>query len=160
MRNRFSLMVVICTLASLWALSSAVAVDTTTSGGQLTDQEMIFRASKLNGLNVFNRADTKQKLGSLDDMIIDAHTGHVMYGIVSTGIGGKYLPVPWQAFLLQEDRDNHKFWLTLNKNSDDLKTAPSFDRNAWPNFSDQHWKESVDHFFGVRTVARPPHMER
>jgi hypothetical protein len=43
----------------------------------------------------------------------------------------------------------------LNKTENDLVNAPTFDKNNMPNFTDANWKNTVDNFFGVRTVARP-----
>jgi sporulation protein YlmC with PRC-barrel domain len=125
------------------------------ASGQLTHNEMVFRSSALEKMNVFNRDDNSKKLGSLDDLIIDAHTGTVFYGILDTGIGGKHIPVPWTVLQLQEETKNHKSWLTLNKTSDDLRNAPTFDKKHRPDFTSADWKDSVDRFFGVRTAARP-----
>lgn len=52
-------------------------------------------------------------------------------GIV--GIGDKYFAVPWEA--LQLDLSKKKIMLDVSKK--DLKQAPGFDKNNWPNLSEQ-----------------------
>ncbi len=108
------------------------ASGTSTSGGALTENEMIFRSSTLSDLPVYNRDNPNVKLGSLDNLIIDARTGHVCYGILSTGmIGGKLIPVPWMAVLLNKTVGKDKYWLTLNKTKDELASArPSTRRSG------------------------------
>jgi sporulation protein YlmC with PRC-barrel domain len=154
MRNRLWLLLVAGLLAASWS-GGAWAVDQSTDAGKLTTNEMIFKSTELGKLNVFNRADTDLKLGHLSDLMIDSHKGQVLYGILDTGIGGKYVIVPWNALQLQEDTANKKSWLTLSKTSEELKGAPAFDKSEPPDFASAKWRGQVDEFFGVRTVARP-----
>jgi len=128
--------------------------------GQLTTNDMIFRSSNLSGMKVYNRSDETLKLGSISDMIVDAHTGQVLYGILDTGFGGTLIAAPWSAFQLKGDVKNNKSWLTLNKTSDELKNAPTVDKNHMPDFTEMKWRQTVDDFFGVRTLARPPETNR
>jgi len=44
------------------------------------------------------------------------------------GIGDKYFAVPWEA--LQLDQTNKKLLLDVHKK--ELKDAPGFDKNNWP----------------------------
>ena len=46
------------------------------------------------------------------------------------GIGDKYFAVPWDA--LQLDQTNKKLLLDVHKK--ELKNAPGFDKNNWPDF--------------------------
>lgn len=128
--------------------------------GQLTTNETIFRSSDLRGMKVYNRIDETLKLGNLSDLIVDAHTGQVLYGILDTGIIGKSIPGPWNAYQLKKDVNSHKSWLTLNKSSDDLKNAPAVDKDHMPDFTDAKWSQTVDNFFGVRTMTRLPETNR
>jgi hypothetical protein len=117
---------------------------------------LIFRASTLSDLDVRNQSDVHQKLGSLDNLLIQADSGEVLYGILDTGVGGKLIPIPWNATRLFQWTSNNKFFLTINKNSNDLAGAPSFDKKHLPDFTSTQWKEGVDKFFGVRMVAHAP----
>ena len=51
---------------------------------------------------------------------------------------------------------NNKSSLTLNKTSEELKNAPTIDKNHMPDFTEMKWKQTVDDFFGVRTLTRQP----
>jgi hypothetical protein len=154
MKARTCIVLGLAAVVAVWAAGSVLAVDPASSG-TLGTNAMIFRSTQLEGLNVYNRANTDAKLGHLSDLIIDAHTGRVLYGILDTGIGGKYIPVPWSGFQVQEDAQARKSWLTLNKTSDELKNSPTYDKNSPPDFVNSDWRNTVDRFFGVRTVARP-----
>lgn len=121
--------------------------------GTLPVSQMIVQSSRLSDLKVYNRKDANQKLGSITNLIINVSTGHVLYGIVDTGIGGKNVPVPWNAFLLVRGEGRDRLWLTLDKSSDDMKLAPSVERKQEVNVA--QYGRSADEFFGVRTAARP-----
>ena len=154
MYRRFVILLVASLWAALWS-RGVLADGVSSDAGTLTTNEMIFKSTELEKLNVFNRADSDLKLGHLSSLLIDSHTRRVLYGILDTGIGGNYYIVPWNAFQLQENTNSNKSWLTLAKTSDELKTAPMFDKSKSPDFASVQWKEQVDNFFGVRTVSRP-----
>ncbi len=128
--------------------------------GHRSTNEMVFESSQLTRMNVFDRSDTSKKLGKLDDLIIDAHASHVLYGILDTGVGGRNVLVPWSAFQLQETTDRNKDSLTLNKTPDQLANAPAFDKKHWPDFSDSTWQRQVYDFYGVRMAERPQESPR
>jgi sporulation protein YlmC with PRC-barrel domain len=125
--------------------------------GHLAPEQMIFASSKLIGMNVYN--DQNHKLGKLDDIIIDTREGHVFCAILDTGMRGKDIPTPWNAFRLEKQQDADRYWLVLNKTPEQLANAPTLDRNHWPNFADAQWQQSVDQFFGVRVATRPGQTE-
>lgn len=123
--------------------------------GQLSVSQLIFESSKLSDLNVYNRNDNSMKLGNLDDLIVNAHSGTVQYAVLDTGVGGKKIAVPWDALLMQKEQNKDKYWLTLNKTSDDLKGAPTFNKDQIAQVNDPQWQQTVDQFFGVRMATRP-----
>lgn len=158
MRNRFVLALASCALAS-FLFGSAMAqqaghtghMTTTPTESQTTlSKELPFKSSDLSSLSVFN--SKSEKLGSLDNLIIDAHTGQVLFGILDTGIGGNKIPVPWSAVRLAK-RDNN-FVLLLNMDKGQLASAPTFSDRNMSVLTDAQWRQSVDKFFGVRTAAR------
>ena len=79
----------------------------------------------------------------------------MLFGVLDTGFGGKLIPVPWNVLQLQADAKTQKSWLTLNKTSDELKNSPTIEKNSAVDMTDAKWLQSLDTFFGVRTVARP-----
>jgi hypothetical protein len=139
-------------LLCVWSLK-AVADDVRGTSQQTTQTEKsaIFDSKHLANMHAYNGQN--ENLGKVDDLIVDAHTGQVLYGILDTGLFGKNVPVPWQAFQMR--MTDNRYWYFLNKSKNDLANAPTFSRSQWPNFTDVQWKKSVDDFFGVHTVARP-----
>ena len=108
---------------------------------------MIFRSTELSGMNVYNRADTTLKLGSLENLVVNAHTGQVLFGVLDTGFGGKLIPVPWNALRLQTDATTQKSSLMLHKTSDELQNSPTIEKNSVVDITDAKWLQSLDTFF-------------
>jgi sporulation protein YlmC with PRC-barrel domain len=140
----------------LWADQGTRADDT--AGRHLTRAQMIFESNRLAKLNVFGSQN--EKVGSLQNLIIDAHDGLVLYGILDTGVGGKLVPVPWNAFRLEKVVDKDEYSLALNMTKDKLANSPTFDKDRWPDFTSDDWKRTVSSFFNVRVAARPPAEHR
>ena len=94
------------------------------------DKSGVLKASDLLGMNV-EGIDGK-KLGDIKDLVIDPEEGAVEYAVLEfggfAGIGDKYFAVPWEALHL--DHTNKKLSLDVHKK--DLKNAPGFDKNNWP----------------------------
>jgi len=145
-----ALAVAVLSSAGAWAADNVSG-----QSGKLTEREMIFQSSKLSDLDVFNRDDAQKKLGNLDNLIIDARNGQVQFGILDTGVGGKKIPVPWNALRLNMSTQDNRYWLTLNKTQEELANAPTFDKSQMPDFSSPEWRRSVETFFGVRLAAKP-----
>jgi len=97
------------------------------------DKSGVLKASDLIGMNVHG-TDGK-KLGDIKDLVIDPEEGGVEYAVLEfggfAGVGDKYFAVPWEA--LQLDQTNKKLSLDVHKK--DLKNAPGFDKNNWPDLS-------------------------
>jgi sporulation protein YlmC with PRC-barrel domain len=103
--------------------------------GEARDRSGVLKASDLIGTKV-EGVDGKN-LGSIKDLVIDPESGDIQYAVLDfggfAGIGDKYFAVPWQA--LQRDQDKKRLALDLHKK--DLKDAPGFDKNNWPDLSEQ-----------------------
>lgn len=155
MNNHIRMIVAASAIATVFAVGGALAADLSGGATAANENQMIFLSSKLSDLNVYNRDNHNSKLGNLDDLIINAHTGKVLYGILDTGFGGKLVPVPWTAVQLHKNANDNNYWLSLNKTQNELANSPTFDKNHWPDFKSPQWQQSVDTFFGVRTVAKP-----
>jgi len=108
----------------------------------------IMSASTLEGDEVVNRDG--EKLGTLEEIMLDVSTGRVAYAVLSTGgflgIGDKLFAVPWQALTL--DTDNECFILDVDK--DRLQNAPGFDKDHWPAMADQRWASDLHTYYGTR----------
>ncbi|MDY0977510.1 PRC-barrel domain-containing protein [Massilia sp. CFBP9012] len=104
-------------------------------------------ADTLIGDSVVNAAE--EDLGDIKEIMLDMQTGQVAYAVLAfggfLGMGEKLFAVPWQALHL--DTVNKRFVLNVEK--DRLKTAPGFDKDAWPDMSDLSWATGIHSFYGT-----------
>ncbi|WP_229422833.1 PRC-barrel domain-containing protein [Telluria aromaticivorans] len=102
--------------------------------------------------SVVNAAE--EDLGDIKEIMLDMQTGQVAYVVLAfggfLGLGEKLFAVPWQALHL--DTVNKRMVLNIEK--DRLKTAPGFDKDAWPDMSDVTWASSIHSFYGT-DISRP-----
>jgi sporulation protein YlmC with PRC-barrel domain len=90
---------------------------------------MQWLASDIYKADVYDNSE--DKIGEVTDLIAD-NNGNVTTAIVSVGgflgVGKKDVAVPFKA-LKVASRDG-KDWLVLNQTKQDLKMAPTFDKNS------------------------------
>ena len=100
---------------------------------QARDKSGVLKASELIGMSV--QGTDGKKLGDIKDLVINPEEGGVEYAVLEfggfAGIGDKYFAVPWDA--LQLDQSNKKLLLDVHKR--ELKDAPGFDKNNWPDLN-------------------------
>jgi hypothetical protein len=105
----------------------------------------VMAADTLEGDEVVNTAE--EKLGCLENIMIDVPTGRVAYGVLSFGgffgMGDKLFAIPWRA--LRMDPSNHRFILDVDKET--LKNAPGFDKDHWPSMADEQWARDVHTYY-------------
>jgi sporulation protein YlmC with PRC-barrel domain len=106
------------------------------------------RASQVIGKSVI---DTKgAKLGKVEDLVLSkdgcaeyitlAHGGFL-------GIGNKLIPIPWKSVETGTQSDV----LIVNASKADLKNAPKFEAERWPDFGNPEWRKKIFNFFGVQS---------
>ncbi|MFC0253062.1 PRC-barrel domain-containing protein [Massilia consociata] len=104
-------------------------------------------AGTLIGDSVVNGQE--EDLGDIKEIMLDMQTGQVAYAVLAfggfLGIGEKLFAVPWQALHL--DTVNKR--MVLNVEKERLKSAPGFDKDAWPDMSDVGWASGVHSFYGT-----------
>jgi sporulation protein YlmC with PRC-barrel domain len=109
-------------------------------------QSNILYAKNVLGNRVKNQAG--EDLGKVEDLIIDAGSSRVPYLIVSfggfLGVGDKLFQVPLNALTL--DTVSKEFILSMDKER--LKNAPAFDKDKYPDMTDQKWGSGVYKFYG------------
>lgn len=105
-------------------------------------------ADTLNGNDVFNEKD--EDLGDIKEFMLDMKTGRVSYAVLSyggfLGMGDKLFAVPWDALKL--DTVNKRFVLNVDKTR--LESAPGFDKDNWPDMSDQTWAQGIHSYYGTK----------
>lgn len=78
----------------------------------------------------------QQNIGKVEDLVVDAHTGRVVYGIGSyTDSTGKLYAIPWPAGTYSTQTRTYQ----LNVEPDQLRNAPTFTSTDWPNFTDDEF---------------------
>src|SRR5438067_1402006 len=104
----------------------------------------LWLATALLNERVRNRAG--ENLGKIEDIAIDPETGNIQYAILSfggvLGMGDKLFPIPWSSLSASPSRD----YTLLDVDQENLKHAPTFDREAWPHMGDPIWSRSKDYY--------------
>jgi hypothetical protein len=84
-----------------------------------------------------------QRLGDIEEVVVDAATGQVAYAVLSVGeflgVREKFFAIPWLA--LQQSAGLGTFTLDVEK--DTLQKAGGFDKDHWPNMADPRWQAAV-----------------
>jgi len=105
----------------------------------------IMSSSTLEGDDIVNMGG--EKLGSLEEIMIDVPRGRVAYAVLSRGgvlgVGGKLFAIPWSAFTLDAD---HKR-LVLDIDADRLDRAEGFDKDNWPRMADVSWATQLHEYY-------------
>ncbi|MGK5056877.1 PRC-barrel domain-containing protein [Janthinobacterium sp. LB2P49] len=108
-------------------------------------------ADTLLGDDVYNHSD--EELGDIKEIMLDMRTGQIAYAVLSfggiLGMGDKLFAVPWERLTL--DPVNKRFLLDVEKNQ--LKDAPGFDKNNWPDMGSDAWNQQMEAFYGSSVMA-------
>jgi sporulation protein YlmC with PRC-barrel domain len=116
-----------------------------TMSGRVKDPDdttgRLVAASKVNGTAVYDMKG--ERLGSVEDIMIDKISGEVNYAILSfggfLGIGSEYYPLPWRK--LTYDTDLGGFRVDVARET--LEGAPRYERNnTWSDWA------AVDTYYG------------
>ena len=90
-----------------------------------------------------------EHLGEIKEIMLDMRSGRIAYAVMAHGgvfkLGQKLFAVPWEALTL--DTVNKRFVLNVDK--DQLKNAPGFDKDHWPDMSDTTWSNDIHNFYGT-----------
>ncbi len=107
--------------------------------------DVIF-SDKVEGTAVFNNAG--EKLGSIDDLMIDKRFGQVRYAVLEfggyLGIGADRYPLPWN--MLKYDTAQEGYVVPVDK--DRLERAPKFPQNDVPPFTSDYGRR-VNSYYGI-----------
>jgi sporulation protein YlmC with PRC-barrel domain len=101
-------------------------------------------ASKVEGTAVYNAQG--DKLGSIDDLVIDKVSGKVRYAALEfggfLGLGTDRYPVPWSE--LHYDAGKDGFVVNLDKHK--LEGAPRYPKLAEPEYTDEYNRRVYDYY--------------
>jgi len=103
-------------------------------------------ASKVKGTKVYNLQG--DKLGSIDDLVIDKRSGQVRYAALEfggfLGLGTDLYPVPWSTLRYDVDQDGY----VVNIDKAQLEGAPRHSESTWPAYDDEYGRK-VYEYYGV-----------
>ena len=115
--------------------------DTTDTSGRL------IAAKQVRGTAVFG-ADL-EKIGSIEDIMIDKASGRIAYAILSfggfLGIGDHYYPVPWEKLAYKTDLGGY----VTDIGRDVLEGAPSYTGQGQAPWHDDAWGQDVYAHYGM-----------
>lgn len=130
----------IVTLALLALLANAPSAEA-------RDKSGVLKVSAVVGMKVQDIQGNK--LGDIKDLVIDPADGSIGYAVLDFGgflsIGEKYFAVPWEALRLTRDRKA----IVLDVSKKDLKQAPGFDKNNWPDLGSEEQALIIYEYYGM-----------
>ena len=109
---------------------------------------ILIAADQIKGTNVYNPAG--DKLGNVDDIMIDKVSGRAIYAVMSfggfLGMGENYCPLPWAT--LKYDAQRGGYVVNLDKKL--LEGAPSYDRGSEFNWTPDYGRK-IDSYYKVQS---------
>lgn len=115
--------------------------DTTNPSGHL------IAAGQVQGTAVYSL--NSEKLGSVEDVMIDKRSGRIAYAVLSfgsfLGVGGHYYPLPWEKL----NYDTAKGGYVVDVDRETLEGAPSYSDHATAAWDDDAWGRDVYMYYGV-----------
>jgi len=107
----------------------------------------LISADKVEGTTVYNRKG--DKLGSVEDVMIDKLSGKVAYAVLSfggfLGIGDRHHPLPWS--MLSYDTERSGYVVDLDKET--LTGAPSYPKDAYYDIEKRSVGEKLHDYYRV-----------
>lgn len=104
----------------------------------------VISADKVEGTKVYNTAG--DKLGSIEDVMIDKRSGLVRYAVLEfggfLGMGTDRYPLPWSMLKYDTDKDGYVVPLT----EDQLKKAPKYEASNEPTYNDDYGRGVYDYY--------------
>lgn len=111
-----------------------------------TNAHDVISSEKVEGTTVYNVAG--DKLGSIDDLMIDKRSGQVRYAVLEfggfLGMGTDRYPLPWN--MLKYDTAKEGYVVPLDK--DRLENAPHYSDDDRPAYTSDYGQK-VNGYYGV-----------
>jgi sporulation protein YlmC with PRC-barrel domain len=110
-------------------------------------QNHLISADRVQGTPVYD--ESGEKLGHIEDVMLDKASGRVAYAIMSyggfLGAGERYHPLPWSMLTYDIGRNGYVVRLTKSQ----LDNAPTLGREEVDNEHQIGWAEAVHTHFGL-----------
>ena len=109
----------------------------------------VISSDKVEGTSVYNA--NGDKLGSIDDLMIDKYSGNVRYAVMEfggfLGMGTDRYPLPWS--MLKYDTAVEGYVVPVSKSQ--LENAPRYAPTETPEYSDEYGHKVHD-YYGVNWI--------
>lgn len=104
----------------------------------------VISSEKVEGTTVYNAAG--DKLGSIDELMIDKRSGLVRYAVLEfggfLGIGTDRYPVPWAMLKYDTAKDGYVVPIDAGQ----LEKAPRYQPPEEPTYSDDYGRRVYDYY--------------
>ena len=111
----------------------------------MTISANVISSDRVEGTTVYNPAG--DKLGTIDDLMIDKLSGQVSYAVLEfggfLGIGSDRYPIPWS--MLKYDTSQDGYVVPLDKGT--LEGAPKYADTSIPDY-DERYTTSINKYYG------------
>jgi len=101
-------------------------------------------SKKVEGTAVYNLAG--DKLGAIDDLVVDKRSGHVRYAALEfggfLGLGTDRFPLPWNMLRYDTERDGY----VVNLDKTLLEKAPRYPHDSSPDYTEEYGRRVHDHY--------------
>ena len=117
--------------------------------GEVASEETgaLISANKVEGTTVKNTAG--EKLGSIEEIMIDKRSGKVAYAVMSfggfLGIGDRHHPLPWSV--LNYDTNLEGYVVNLDKRV--LEQAPAYGTDERVDLADETYGKKIHDYYNV-----------
>jgi hypothetical protein len=112
----------------------------------MTSTSDVISSDRVEGTSVYNAAG--DKLGSIDDLMIDKRSGQVRYAVLEfggfLGMGTDRYPLPWN--LLKYDTGREGYVVPIDKAR--LEDAPRYDESDAPDYTSDYGRR-VNSYYGM-----------
>ncbi len=109
----------------------------------------VISSDRVEGSSVYNA--NGEKLGSIDDLMIDKLSGQVRYAVLEfggfLGMGTDRYPLPWS--MLKYNTKLEGYVVPVDKSQ--LEQAPRYSPNEIPEYSDEYGHKVYDHY-GIKRM--------
>lgn len=105
----------------------------------------VLSASILIGDEIENQEG--EKLGKLEDIMVDLQSGKIAYAVLSfggfLGMGEKLFALPWHKIHVDQNRK----CIVVNASKERMKDMPGFDKDHWPDMTDVKWQSQISTYY-------------
>ncbi|MES2959129.1 MAG: PRC-barrel domain-containing protein [Pseudomonadota bacterium] len=106
----------------------------------------VISSDRVEGTDVYNNAG--DKLGSIDELMIDKRSGQVRYAVLEfggfLGMGTDRYPLPWDMLKYDTSRDGY----VVPVEKSQLEGAPRYTEDNRPEYDDKYGRTVYD-YYGV-----------